>query len=304
MSSSFGLDGGALDGATHALASGAGPLAWLEQLRCPMTATMPRTSTTATIAYFALPPETGTPAGGRLEGGLISWEDSIGRRPRVYVRARRAEYSGFVECKGRVAVSARFAAKEASYIGGRGAPCVLEHHPSSIRHRAGEGEVGERFRGYTGVDHGPGRIGEHQVERPFDRNPAHDARDVALDPASDSTASERLDIRSEHLDGLGRTLDEQGSLGAPRESFDCERTRSCVQIEHASPREDPRRRKNPEERLPDTIRRRPGRAPARRMQCPRPIDPAGDTHGTLREWVRDRTGLGYEWICLGSEASE
>jgi len=72
MSSSFGLDGGALDGATNALASGAGPLAWLEQLRCPMTATMPRTSTTATIAYFALPPETGTPAGGRLEGGLIS----------------------------------------------------------------------------------------------------------------------------------------------------------------------------------------------------------------------------------------
>jgi len=77
MSSSFGLDGGALDGAIHALASGAGPLAWLEQLRCPMTATMPRTSTTATIAgqvtstLLGNPPPPANPTWNDTEGSGV-----------------------------------------------------------------------------------------------------------------------------------------------------------------------------------------------------------------------------------------
>ena len=72
MSSSFGLEDGSLEGTTSALGTGPELLDGVVQLRRPITAAMATISARATTAYFALPPETGTPAGGRLEGGLIS----------------------------------------------------------------------------------------------------------------------------------------------------------------------------------------------------------------------------------------
>src|ERR1700722_3245993 len=72
MSSSFGFVGGSADCATLALGRGGSGSGWLENERRATRPPTPRRRTTATIAYFVLPPEFGTPAGGRLVGGLIS----------------------------------------------------------------------------------------------------------------------------------------------------------------------------------------------------------------------------------------
>src|SRR5260370_4345449 len=72
MSSSFGVGGGVGVSGTLAAGSGAGALALLERLRSITIAPMPTIRRTATTAYFALWLVPGTPAGGLLEGGLIS----------------------------------------------------------------------------------------------------------------------------------------------------------------------------------------------------------------------------------------
>ena len=191
-------------------------------------------------------------ASGRTARGRTHLLGGLNRKEaHVYVRARRAEYSGFVECKGRVAVSARFAAKEASYIGGRGAPCVLEHHPSSIRHRAGEGEVGERFRGYTGVDHGPGRSANTRSNGPSTATRRTTrATSPWIQRATRPHPRDSTFARSTWMASGERSTSKARS--APRERASIASAPvPAYRIEHASPREDPRRRKNPEERLPD-----------------------------------------------------
>jgi hypothetical protein len=52
---------------------GAGASPWLAQLRHAKRPTAPPTMRSATTAYFALP-ESGTPAGRRLEGGIEEGE--------------------------------------------------------------------------------------------------------------------------------------------------------------------------------------------------------------------------------------
>src|SRR5579863_10020442 len=78
MSSSFGLTGGAADAVR--LGKGGGRVTTSDRLqlrqakRAPAAATKPM----AAIAYFALP-ESGRPAGGRLEGGGFISEGGRGR---------------------------------------------------------------------------------------------------------------------------------------------------------------------------------------------------------------------------------
>src|ERR1700690_2038179 len=70
MSSILGLIGSADVASGGAGGAGAAALL-LAKLRQANRAPMPSTSTAAIVAYFAFPPDAGTPAGGRLEGELI-----------------------------------------------------------------------------------------------------------------------------------------------------------------------------------------------------------------------------------------
>src|SRR2546430_9568722 len=80
MSSIFGLPDSTGCATIEAEGIGAA-LERLDRLRQAKTSSaMPSTKATATMAYFALPPDAGTPAGGRLEGGIIRKWTSLVRR--------------------------------------------------------------------------------------------------------------------------------------------------------------------------------------------------------------------------------
>src|SRR5258708_2421578 len=79
MSSILGF-AGSVDWATLGAGGiGAGALARSEARRQATMAPMASKSAAATMAYFALPPDAGTPAGGRLEGLVIrnSWGSRV-----------------------------------------------------------------------------------------------------------------------------------------------------------------------------------------------------------------------------------
>ena len=162
-SSIFGFSGfGASIAAVGAGAGGWLRLANVRQAKMPPAAT---TSRTAMTAYFVLPLESGTPAGGRLEeggvGGLIRY--SLRVAPRVST-ARSGEYSGFVECKGCIAVRAGPNSSEPLYIWGRRAGGVFQHDVGEGTENARAGKLGQRIGDGARVDHGVWRIDQDQIE--------------------------------------------------------------------------------------------------------------------------------------------
>src|SRR5260370_484482 len=74
ISSSFGLSGRSPDCATPGPVGSDRSSERLDMLRQNRMPAMLRTKTSATIAYLALLPDPGTPAGGWLVGGLIRKE--------------------------------------------------------------------------------------------------------------------------------------------------------------------------------------------------------------------------------------
>ena len=90
--------------------------------------------------------------------------------------------------------------------------------------------------------------------------------------------SGRREILPQRLQRLGRALDEHDTCRAPRERLDAERARPREEVEDTSVAE--YGLEDREERLADPVRRRTGRAAARRVERPALGAPGDDPHAS------------------------
>jgi hypothetical protein len=140
--------------------------------------------------------------------------------------AKRAEYSGFVECKGCVAVPTRIKPDQSVDVEGNRPGRVFEHHPTLRRNPQVVSQRGERGDRVVmverGIEQGPRRVGENEIERGLgngrsdasDRTRAtetpHGLSDISRDDPSPVFDAERCDVCPEG--------NERVANAAPRES--------------------------------------------------------------------------------------
>ncbi len=215
--------------------------------------------------------------------------DSVGRKPRGYVRARRPHYTGFVEREGRVAIPARFEPDQGGPLRGGGAGGVLEDQPPAFAQRSGANEVRERLRRLARIDQRPGRIGKNEIVGAPRRNAGRRAMDVGKDQPRAMADPERFDVRAERRDGLPRRFDDDDGGRTARERFESQCTRARVEVEHARAIDCARRGQDPEEGLAHPIRSGTRGLSARSAKCARPIHAARYAH----EWVTTLASLGF-----------
>lgn len=199
----------------------------------------------------------------------------------MYVGARRAEYSGFVEREGGVAVATRFQSEQAVHFRRSRARSMLQNDPRGCIERTCADDSGQGSRRGTLIDERPGWIGEDEIERAALRDAPAKHRGVAGDHGRPRLQVERCNIGFDGEKGIAGRLDQNGLPGSSREGLEGQSPAAGVKIEHASPLDDTCRRQDPEQSLTHPIRGGSCSRPPRGTKGTRAMDPASDPHDRL-----------------------
>lgn len=168
--------------------------------------------------------------------------------------ARRAEYSGFVECKGGVPVTTRFRPGQACHVRRRRARRVLENHPPGRMDRSSRDDSRQGARRGSFLDERPWGIREDEIEWAPLRDASAQDRGVTGEDRCALFEIQSRDVCPDGHEGFAGRFDQNGVRGPPGQGFERQRSASGVKIEDTSPVEDIRGREDTEERLAHTVR--------------------------------------------------